>query len=281
MPICIVECVLTPVEVTAGAIKLLRRLFLMPFSNCFRSIIHPTHALPRSILVALTAGSLMTACGSASFTGGGGGDQTTRVENLQPGPSTAPVGTTRANSPIVPGASQNPTNSTADTVQTINGIINTIRNNIDVTSTDREIIFGGDKVFHIGDGRFPASSCQSQLKAYDLSGTKYSFEFDVVEDGTVVEMDVLTVCGVDYSDSNYLRLVKNGSENLEQERLVAGRLRADLKNMTLQKGRYMIQVESTLNTRVAVEGGDNDDFIVGKVRIRASKKVIAGGVRVE
>lgn len=247
----------------------------------FRSVIRSIHVSPQSILFALTVGGMLTACGTASFTGGGGGDQATRVENLQPAPPAAPDGAPRASSPTVPGTSQGPTNSTADTVQTINGIINTIRNNIDVTSNDREIIFGGDKVFHIGDGRFPASSCQSQLRAYELSGTKYSFEFDVVEDGTFVEMDVLTVCGVDYSDSNYLRLVKNGSENLEQERLIAGRLRADLKNMTLQKGRYMIQVESTLNTRVGVEGGDNDDFIVGKVRIRASKKVIAGSVRVE
>lgn len=234
------------------------------------------------VIYVTALGTALTSCGSASFTGGGGGNQTTRVENLQPGPVDPAPNTPAPRATINnPSASQNPSNTTADTIQTINGIINTIRNNIDVSTNDREIVFGGDKVFHIGDGRFPASSCQSQLRAYDLSGTKYSFEFEVLEDNTLVEMDVLTVCGVDYGDSNYIRLLKNGSENVEQELLRVGARRADLDSMTLQKGRYMIQVESGRNTTAGVEGGDNDDFIVGKVRIRASKNISPGSVRIE
>jgi hypothetical protein len=166
-------------------------------------------------------------------------------------------------------------------VQTIGGIINTIRNNIDVTRTDREIVFGGDKVFHIGDGRYPASSCQRQINSYALSGTKYFFEFEVLEDSTLVDIDILTVCGVDYSDSNAVNLVGSGSQSLDSRFIRAGALTAGLNARTLNKGRYSVLVESKRNTTAGVEGGDNDDFLVGRVRIRASRNITPGDVRVE
>ncbi len=231
--------------------------------------------------VVALAGVMFQSCGSASFNGSGDGTHTNRTQTLPQTP--APVAPLTPRAPVAPTVPtvQVPQNTTTDTVQTIGGIVNTIRNNIDVRRTDREVIFGGDKVFHIGDGRFPASSCQSQLKAYPLSGTKYSFNFNVLEDGTRVELDLLTVCGVDYSNSNYLSLVQSSGASLARELIRSGVSRSDLNTITLNKGQYAITVESTMNNTVGVEGGDNDDFIVGGVRIRASKNITAGDVRVQ
>lgn len=234
-------------------------------------------AIQKIIVVGIAAG-LAHACGSANFKGSGDGTQTTREQTLQP-----------TVVPSVPGVPQTPTapvastpqNTTTNTVQTIGGIINTIRNNIDISRTDREIVFGGDKVFHIGDGKFSASTCQRQLNAYSLSGTKYSFEFEVLEDATVVQLDVLTVCGVDYSDSNTINLIQSGSTNLETDFIRAGASRTGLNSLSLSKGRYAIMVESTKNTSAGVSGGDNDDFIVGQIRVRASKNITAGNVQVQ
>jgi len=233
------------------------------------------HLVIQKMTVVAIAASLAHACGSANFKGSGGGSQTTREETLQP---TAVPSTPQA--PVVPAATT-PQNTTTNTVQTIGGIINTIRNNIDISRTDREIVFGGDKVFHIGDGKFSASTCQRQLNAYSLSGTKYSFEFEVLEDATVVQMDVLTVCGVDYSDSNTINLIQSGSTNMEKDFIRAGASKTGLNSLSLSKGRYAVMVESTKNTSAGVSGGDNDDFIVGQVRIRASKNIAPGNVQVQ
>ncbi len=232
------------------------------------------HIFEKMTVLAIAAG-LVHACGSANFKGSGDGSHTTREETLQPtAVPAAPL------MPVAPVATT-PQNTTTNTVQTIGGIINTIRNNIDISRTDREIIFGGDKVFHIGDGNFSASTCQRQLNAYSLSGTKYSFEFDVLEDATVVQMDVLTVCGVDYSDSNTINLMQSGSNNLEKDFIRAGVSKTGLSSISLSKGHYAIMVESTKNTSAGVTGGDNDDFIVGQVRVRASKNITPGNVQVQ
>lgn len=240
-----------------------------------------SHSILRNLTAMAVAGGLFHACGSASFKGDGGASETTR--SLQPSaPPMSPAAPVAPATPANPGVTPStPQSTTTNTVQTIGGIVNRIRNNIDVTRTDREIVFGGNKVFHIGDGKFPASSCQRQLNAYELSGTKYAFEFEVVEDGTTLEMDVLTVCGVDYSDSNYINLVQKGGSSMRRDLIRAGVSRTGLRTMTVGKGRYEILVESTRNTSAGVEGGDNDDFIVGQVRIRASKNINPGDVRVE
>ena len=236
------------------------------------------HFVIQKITVLAIAAGLFQACGSTNFKGSGDGTQTTREQTLQP-----------TEVPTVPGARQTPAapvastpqNTTTNTVQTIGGIINTIRNNIDISRTDREIVFGGDKVFHIGDGKFSASTCQRQLNAYSLSGTKYSFEFEVLEDATVVQLDVLTVCGVDYSDSNTINLIQSGSTNLETDFIRAGASKTGLNSISLSKGRYAIMVESTKNTSAGVIGGDNDDFIVGQIRVRSSKNIAPGNVQVQ
>ncbi len=242
------------------------------------------------------SGLALAACGTASFSGGGSSGRT-GTNNVGPGGSnspsagtggTNPAGTNSSGNPVNPGGSSNPgsnpgssQNTTANTIQTIGGIINTIRNNIDVTRTDREIVFGGDKVFHIGDGRYPASTCQRQINAYPLSGTKYFFEFEVLEDSTLVDIDVLTVCGVDYSDSNAIDLVNSSGQYVDTRMIRAGSLSTGLNSRTLNKGRYSVLVESRRNTTAGVEGGDNDDFIVGKIRVRSSRNIKPGDVRVQ
>lgn len=233
------------------------------------------HFVIQKITVLAIAAGLFQACGSTNFKGSGDGTQTTREETLQP--TAVPAVPQAPSAPVA----MTPQNTTTNTVQTIGGIINTIRNNVDISRTDREIVFGGDKVFHIGDGKFSASTCQRQLNAYSLSGTKYSFEFEVLEDATVVQMDVLTVCGVDYSDSNTINLMQSGTSNLEKEFIRAGASKTGLNALSLSKGRYAIMVESTKNTSAGVSGGDNDDFIVGQVRIRASKNIAPGNVQVQ
>ena len=236
------------------------------------------HFVIHKITVLTIAAVLVQACGSANFKGSGDGTQTSREVTLQP--TGVPAVPQAQGAPVAP-VPTTPRNTTTNTVQTIGGIINTIRNNIDISRTDREIVFGGDKVFHIGDGKFSASTCQRQLNAYSLSGTKYSFEFEVLEDATVVQMDVLTVCGVDYSDSNTINLMQAGTSNLEKDFIRAGASKTGLNSISLSKGRYAIMVESTKNTSAGVSGGDNDDFIVGQIRVRASKNITPGNVQVQ
>ena len=145
--------------------------------------------------------------------------------------------------------------------------------------TDTEIRFGVDKVFRIGDDNYPKTSCKDQVASYQLSGTRYFFEFEVTEPQTQVDVSINKVCGIDYLLTNSTRLTKD-SQIFQVQPLLKTSDKIQYQAVTLEPGKYAVIVESGINY-TEVEKGDHDDFIVGDIAIKANKKISGGNVRTE
>ena len=52
------------------------------------------------------------------------------------------------------------------------------------------------------------------------------------------------------------------------------------KSLKLDPGKYAVVVESAANM-TEVSTGDHDDFLVGNIHLKASKKIVGGTVRTE
>lgn len=144
---------------------------------------------------------------------------------------------------------------------------------------DKEIEFGSDKVFHIGDDRFPASSCREEIETFNLQGTRYRFEFEVKHADTVIDINIKRLCGVDYGNSNVIHVVKNGYA-LESDALRRWAAHYQFPGQHYEAGTYQILIESRLN-HAYVSGGDHDDFLVGNIYLKADKEIIPGQVIAE
>ncbi len=190
---------------------------------------------------------LVAACGSARFSGGSGGKKQNN----------------NTNTPVV-DPTLDPNGNPPGTTTQIN---------------DNEVEFGSDKVFHIGDNDFGASTCRKEIATFDLHGTKYFFEFEVTEPATNVDITIRRICGVDYSDSNFVRVLKNGGE-VSGQPLLADSTQVPLNSLVLEPGKYAVMVESKRNFN-RMSRGDNDDFLVGNIYVKASKKIVGGSVRAE
>jgi hypothetical protein len=145
--------------------------------------------------------------------------------------------------------------------------------------SETEVHFGDGKVFHIGDGKYSESSCKQRIDAYALTGTRYFFEFEVTQPSTAVDVSINTICGVDYPQVNWSRLV-NGATSRPLKVLPVSADRLTVDRLTLDPGRYALVVESGIGQENPAER-DHDDFIVGKIAIKADKKINAGAVRTE
>lgn len=145
--------------------------------------------------------------------------------------------------------------------------------------TDEEVIFGVDKVFHIGDGRYPDSSCKDQIETYALTGNKYFFEFEILNPQTLVEIKINKICGIDYLLTNSTRIVKDNAV-LQPLTLTPGTNPLKFQGLTLEPGKYAVVVESGLNF-TEVRAGDHDDFLIGNISVKANKKIVGGTVRTE
>jgi hypothetical protein len=148
-----------------------------------------------------------------------------------------------------------------------------------VQPTDKEIRFGVDRVFRIGDDNYPNSSCKEQVASYQLSGTRYFFEFEVTEPQTLIDISINRVCGVDYMLTNTTRLMKNNMI-YQVLPLVKGSDKIQYQALTLDPGKYAVIVESMVNY-TQVRKGDFDDFVVGDIAVKANKKIAGGNVRTE
>lgn len=194
----------------------------------------------KKCLPIILASYALAACGTARFAGGSG----------------------KKNNPVqtdTPPVTNPPPTSTPPTTTQIN---------------DKEVEFGSDKVFHIGDNDFGQSSCRREIKAFDLHGTKYFFEFEVTQATTKIDISIRRVCGVDYDDTNFVRILKNGTE-ISQQLLQPAATQFTVNTQTLEPGKYAIVVESLKH------GTDNDDFLVGNIYLKADKAIVGGNVRAE
>ena len=244
--------------------------------------------IPLVLLIAIFGAT--TACNSNGFSGsakkGASAAPTSPGVPLDPPPPAVP------SPPSPPPVSSTPTTPTAPTspeigsgsgstsplisiFDIIGGLIKIVTDvQIDQPS-QTDIIFGGTKTFHIGDGDFDSSSaCASQVSSYSLKGTRYFFEFEVLTDATTVTASIGMICGVDYDQSSSIYL-QSSTDNLDQKPLTKGQTTADFAAKTLNIGKYTVVVESRGN---ANSNNDHDDFIVGQVKIHADKGIKPGKV---
>ncbi len=142
-----------------------------------------------------------------------------------------------------------------------------------------EIVFGSDVVYHLGDDDFSGSSCLSQIQQYPITGSAFFFDFEVLEDQTTIDVSVKKICGVDYDDSNFASIVAGNVDATPSYLLTPAMTSLTMRTVTLAKGLYSIRVQSLASTTYYY--GDRDDFIVGNIQVKASKKVMPGMVRTE
>jgi hypothetical protein len=141
---------------------------------------------------------------------------------------------------------------------------------------ENTIDFGDNNFFHVGDNGFQDTTCKVEISLAKLDGTQFYFEFEVKKDATDVSLEIKKVCGVDYGDSNKVRIINTSDAKPVVEDVVKiGDAPITLKGAGLKIGKYMVVVESTAN---ATNNGDKDDFMIGQVKLKATKPVKAGKV---
>jgi len=248
----------------------------------------------RILMVGLLAACSLAACNSGEFSG----DSTGRAEtphkaeddSVKPDPSTLDAskntptpGAASQNSNLANGSSggstANATNPSANTA--LGNVLQGMQANGDVPAaqvSDDEVVFGGAKVFHIGDGQFSGSSCHAGISAYPQTGRVYAFQFDVTQPSTSVTISIGQVCGVDYG-TNFITINVGGQDApVKTQPLQAGATQIQLGADNLAPGHYEIDVHAGLADDGYVAANDLDDFIVGQVRVTSSKPIRVGQV---
>lgn len=206
-------------------------------------------------VLALPVLVFLTSCGSSDFSSpiAGGKPSTQQRPVSSPAPITSP----------------DPQSSTADqTLKTVQPG--------DPNALTTDVEFGGDKVFRIGDNDFSGSSCYNQLDAYPISGTTYLFEFTVLENGTNITMEIDQICGVDYDLQNIAGIQKDGSY-LTSQKIKKTDTMLQFGTQTLDAGKYSVVVQS-IEKKTGILAKDYDDFIVGKIHVKADKKISPGAI---
>ncbi len=170
----------------------------------------------------------------------------------------------------------NPKNDTTSDI--LNALLDT-NNEVTITQpNDDELIYGGGKVFHIGDGNMTATSCMAGILLYGLAGKRYYFEFEVKEGGTSVTIDVNKICGVDYSDTNFISIVTAG-QPVATQAIALNATTAQVSAANLAAGKYAVTVESRSGSHdQGANPADFDDYVVGEVHIKGSKPLRPGAV---
>lgn len=238
--------------------------------------------------VAIATLGLSSACNNSEFSGNGkkatGKVEDARQEPKQDHagdtePNVDPVATVPSDDVAVPGFG-----NTADSNPILDALAGLLGGAGDSASpstqvTDNEIVFGSNKVFHIGDGQMSGSSCLGELFTFSLAGKQYYFEFEVTQPGTAINLTIEKVCGVDYPDTNYVSIQQNGAAIVTPQLISAGALNLAVPSATLNAGKYVVLVESRVGTASGIGGpGDADDFVVGNIRIKGTKAIKPGKV---
>lgn len=153
--------------------------------------------------------------------------------------------------------------------------------------TDTSVEFGADDVFHIGDGAIGSgSACVGEVKTFALQGTRYSFEFEVLEDDTTVDLSIAKICGIDAEKMTSIALINSSDKAIEgSEQILATDAQSDRSKillpytgLKLKKGLHAVVITSK-NTVGKPQGtktpgaDEYDDFIVGKIKLKANKAV--------
>ena len=141
---------------------------------------------------------------------------------------------------------------------------------------DNEVTTGPGKVFRIGDGAASATSCAAQVTPVGVRGKIYYFEFQVTKEATDVAISFGVTCGIDYSDTNFI-ILKKGAAEIYKQNMSKNVSNQGMPNQSLGVGKYTIIVESRTGTNdPAGNPTDFDDFLVGELKVKASKPIKAG-----
>ena len=163
---------------------------------------------------------------------------------------------------------------------------------------DKSIEFGASEIFRIGDGfASSGSACVGQVNSYKLSGTKYYFQFEVADDNTQIDLSIGRICGVDQIDKDTFSLINEGTKMLElAEKPLLKSVEFGPEKpwipypaFTLKKGLYSVVIHSkNILGKVVAPGtpldpskDEHDDFLVGNIKLKASKKVTARKIYVD
>jgi hypothetical protein len=226
--------------------------------------------LNRNMLLVTTVTMLVSvACGNASFFGGGSSKRKETVTQNQNTNGQNPNGqspngqnpngqnpfgqNTNGQNPV---NGQNPQTGPADQISQPN---------------PNTIVFGQDKVFHIGDGRFQNTSCKDEISQLPLTGTAYFFQFEVLNDNTTLNINVAKICGVDYQTNTFE--IYGLTSRLQGQYIPLNSPTASASNVTLKKGAYSILLTSGWGKDTDSSAADRDDYIVGKVTVEGNNAI--------
>lgn len=197
------------------------------------------------ILILVGSFLAFVSCSSSDFSGGGGTEKPAKAKDQTPKASPAP---SPSPSPVATPPVTTP-------------------------PKDELFIGGSEVVFHIGDGKLdPSSACYSSVSGQGLEGTTFIFSFDVLADAVATTLSIDYVCGTDIG-TNTGMILMNGGVLMPERPIPQGAPSISFGTLTLNRGRYEIVVKSAANPN----GNDFDDFLVGKIRIQASKSAIKVG----
>ncbi len=244
-----------------------------------------------ALVVVFVAFCFAVACNQGEFTGGGSKkaavegkkkNEADKTDKSDASPEKDDLGNPTKDEP-----SETPGDNSADSKgQTdgdgvndlLNGLLGDGGEDTGTAVSPDEVVYGGNKVFHIGDSRMDGSTCNSVVAALSTAGRRYYFEFQVKEADTSVTISVNRICGVDYTDSNILAVAHSGAY-IQEQKLVKDATEASITASNLAPGRYAVAIESRVSAEATGEAkaaNDVDDYLVGEVRIKGSRPITPG-----
>jgi hypothetical protein len=133
------------------------------------------------------------------------------------------------------------------------------------------IIYGRDKVFHIGDNKYENTSCKEQVSQLPLEGNAYFFQFEVLSDNTRVDVNVGKICGVDYTSNTYE--LYSGNSRVQGRYIQRLGTTVSGSSMVLRKGIYNVVLSSGWGRYNGSSKADLDDYIVGNVTVKGNQAI--------
>lgn len=161
-----------------------------------------------------------------------------------------------------------------------------------IPEIERTAEFGVNEIFRVGDGfASSGSACMGQVNTHELRGTKYYFQFEVVEDNTEIDLSIGRVCGVDQLDKDTFSLIDEATKELAlaekplPKQIDVGPAQPwfPYSKFKLRKGIYSVVIHSKNVLGRVVEPGtpidpnkdEYDDFLVGNIKLNADNRIKA------
>jgi len=133
------------------------------------------------------------------------------------------------------------------------------------------VIFGRDKVFHIGDNKYENTSCKEEIAALPLEGNAYFFQFEVLNDNTMVDINVGKICGIDYTSNTYE--LYSGKSRVQGRYIQRMGTTVNGTNLMLKRGTYNVVLSSGLGRYNNNSKQDLDDYVVGNVTVKGNQAI--------